>query len=115
MSLKGTMSIYEKMLQNPENRKSTSGTIKQPTPYDSGDIKSPGKQAQQTGEELNPEESAYLQEIDRRMALRSTGKKVPSNSAEDGRIKKLEEEVSELKELVMQVMKTHMKLLEKTK
>ena len=113
MSLKGTMSIYEKMLQNPENRKSTSGTIKQPTPYDSGDIKSPGKQAQQTGEELNSEESAYLQEIDRRMALRSAGKEVPST--DDNRIKKLEEEVSELKELVMQVMKTHMKLLEKTK
>ena len=112
MSISGSMSIYEKMLQNPENRKSSSGTIKQPTPYDSGEINSPAKEARQTGEQLNPEESAYLQEIDRRMALRSSGK--PAASAEEvPRIEKLEKEVSELKELMTEMMKTHMKLLRK--
>lgn len=108
MSITGAASIYEKMLQNPKNRKSSSGTIHQPTPYDTGKAPAPARVA----DHLTSEESAYLSNIDSRMALRAAGKVDESKTTGDiSRIGILEKEVSELKELMTVMMKTQMKLL----
>ena len=112
MSITGAASIYEKMLQNPDNRKSSSGSIKQPTPYDTG-ASLPVSVPKSTGEDLTSEEAAYLASIDSRMALRAAGKPVNESktTGDISRIAILEREVSELKELMTEMMKTHMKLL----
>ena len=106
------MSIYEKMLQTPKNRVSSTGTIKQPSPYDSGSIKAPMSEA---GEKINAEEDAYLASIDQRMAARKKGESVSESdtTSDVSRIVILEKEVKELQTLMTEVMKTHMKLLEK--
>ena len=111
MSLKDVSNMYEKMLENPKNRISSSGTIKQPTPFD-GQANNPIS----TGEDLNTEETDYLADVDRRMALRAAGEEVnESETEEDVRIAKLEKDITELQELMTEMMKTHMKLLEKIK
>lgn len=115
MSISSTMNIYEKMLQTPKNRVSSTGTIKQPSPYDSGSgagVKAPISEA---GEKLNAEEDAYLASIDQRMAARKKGESVSESdtTADVSRIVILEKEVKELQMLMTEVMKTHMKLLEK--
>jgi len=114
MSIIGAASIYEKMLQNPKNRKSTSGTIHQPTPYDTG-ASLPVSVPKETGEDLTGEEAAFLANIDSRMAMRAAGKPVNESktTGDISRIAILEKEVSELKELMTEMMKTHMKLLER--
>lgn len=114
MSINGAMDIYQKMLEKAENRKSSSGMIKQPTPYDSGQISNPVAEA---GEELNPEEEMYLADIDKRMAARAAGNPITESSGTNdvSRIVKLEKEVESLKELMTEMMKTHMKLLRENK
>ena len=104
------------MLQDPKNRKSSSGTIRQPTPYDAG-ASLPVSVPKETGEDLTSEEAAYLANIDSRMAMRKAGNPVnESNTTGDvSRIVKLEKEVSELKELMTEMMRTHMKLLKEIK
>lgn len=118
MSLTDLSNVYEKMLQNPNNRKSSSGTIKQPTPYDSGKLIDPNLTGEQTGDShfLDAEETAYLADIDKRIALRSAGKEANEGKTKDvSRIAKLEKDITELQELMTEMMKTHMKLLEKIK
>ena len=110
-----TMGIYEKMLQNPKNRSSSSGTMKQGTPYDSGSgagVKAPMAEA---GEKLNAEEDAYLANIDERMALRKKGESVSESdtTSDVSRIVILEKEVKKLQMLMTEVMKAHMQLMEK--
>jgi len=112
MSITGAASIYEKMLQDPKNRKSSSGTMRQPTPYDAGASLPASIPA---GEELTSDEAAYLANIDSRMALRAAGKPVNETTGDASRIIKLEQEISELKELMTVMMKTHMKLLKEIK
>ena len=104
--------MYQKMLENPDNRKSSSGSMKQPTPYSDG---KQGPGPTESGEPLNAEENAYLESIDQRMAARRKGEAITESETkpEVSRIVKLEEEVSELKELMVEMMKTHMKLLRK--
>ena len=101
MSISSTMNIYEKMLQKPKNRISTSGTIRQPTPSDTG-IKT-----------SVDEDAAYLADVDRRMALRQKGITEDNQNEKTSRITKLEKEVADLKNLMTEMMKTHMKLLGK--
>ena len=69
----------------------------------------------ESGESLNAEETAYLANIDQRMAMRQKGESVnESDTKQDvSRIGKLEEEVKNLKSLMTVMMKTHMKLLGK--
>ena len=117
MSLTDISKMYENMLREPENRKSSSGQIRQPSPYDSGKMADPSE----TGEEpspVNAEENAYLASIDQRMAARKSGNPITESSETSGdvsRLVKLEKEVSELQELMTEMMKTHIKLLGKLK
>ena len=101
------------MLRDPENRKSSSGTMKQTTPYDSG-VQDTAPQA--TSNSLDTGDVAYLAEVDRRMAARKAGAPIVESgdtSGDGSRIMKLERDIFELKELMTEMMKTHMKLLEK--
>ena len=105
------MSAYEKMLRNPENRISTSGMMKQPTPNDAN-IGAVADLSEVSGnEKLDPEEAAYLSGIDARMKARAAG--TPMN--EGVMTGDLEKRVKQIEELLVEVMKTHMKLIEKLK
>lgn len=116
MSLTDLSNMYEKMLRNPENRKSSSGEMKQPSPYDSGKM---GMEPDvgESSDALSADESSYLADIDRRMAARKAGKPINEKSSDTSddvsRLVKLEKEVSELQELMTEMMKTHIKLLGK--
>lgn len=119
MSLTDLSKMYERMLREPKNRKSSSGEMKQPSPYDSGKM---GQDPSVTGESsdtLNAEENDYLASIDQRMAARKAGHPINEESSETSddvsRLVKLENEVSELQELMTEMMKTHIKLLGKIK
>ncbi len=105
MSMTEVSKLYEKMLQEPTNRKSSTGAVKQPTPYGAMGIQDPNL----AGTGMTAEESANMAAIDARMAKRQDEPVV----AESSRINKLEHDVSELKELMMSLMKTHMEILEK--
>lgn len=111
--------MYEKMLTKPENRKSSSGQIRQPSPYDSGKMGADPSVTGENSDVLNAEENAYLASIDQRMAARKAGAPINEKSSDTkpdiSRIVKLEKEVSELQELVTEMMKTHIKLLGKLK
>ena len=115
MSLTDLSKMYERMLQNPENRKSSSGTMKQVTPYDSGVT---DQTPSDTSKSLDTGDVSYLAEMDRRIAARKAGSPIVESggtSPDDSRIMILENKVSELQELMKEMMKTHMKLLEKVK
>lgn len=114
MSLTDLSKMYQKMLEKPGNRKSSSGTIRQPSPYDSGKMSDPAVTGE-SSEPLNAEENAYLSSIDERMAARRKGEPITESETkpEVSRIVKLESEVFKLKELMTEMMKTHMKLLRK--
>ncbi len=110
--------IYEKMLQNPENRKRS--FIKQPTPFDGHDKVVPKKTVNESDIDAD---DAFFKAVDSRMS-RKKGKSNTSNKIENNinNIEVLEEEiellknrVKELEELVTTVMKTHMKLIKKLK
>ena len=113
MSLTDLSKMYERMLRDPENRKSSSGTMKQTTPYDSG---VQDTAPQDTSNSLDTGDVAYLAEMDRRIAARKSGAPIVKSGDTSGdvsRIMILENKVSELQELMKEMMKTHMKLLEK--
>ena len=124
MSILKNLETYEKMLQDPKNRVSSSGKIKQPAPTVSElngvaagkklDTSNLPEESNRQGnlEDISEEEQSYLSAIDKRMALRREGK-LPDISSKDDRILKLEKQVNEIQELLIEVMKTHMKLLDK--
>jgi hypothetical protein len=102
-------SAYEKMLKNPQNRISTSGMMKQPMPNESN-IGATADLSKIPGKDLtDPVEDAYMADVDARMKARASG--TPLN--EGVMIGSLEKRVKEIEELLVEVMKTHMKLLEK--
>jgi hypothetical protein len=114
MSLTKTAQLYEKMLQNPENRKRS--FVRQPMPGDEelGGVKPPVDEAAGISEE----DDAWIRDVDKRVANKgskgaSATAAAPSNISEAKRIKKLEEEVAELKELMTTIMKQHLKLIGK--
>lgn len=107
--------IYAKMLQDPKNRVKTQ--IKQPTPFDDPQVKNVVNQKEQPKEEpeklteISGEDKAFLDDLDKRMALRAAGKKFPVQN--NNRVKNLENRIKELEEAVKLVMDTHMKLISK--
>ena len=111
MSLTDLSNMYQKMLTKPENRKSSSGEIKQPSPYDSG----PGPVTEgKSTDSLTSDDDAYLADVDKRIAARKAGAPINEQpKPETSRLVKLEKEVSELQELMTEMMKTHIKLLGK--
>jgi hypothetical protein len=124
MSLMDAQKAYEKMLQDPKNRVSTQGKIKQPTPYSDGIAKDPdGTRLEEDSNVLTAEEQATMDAIDQRMARRQQGDgviRVEGGPVSESRFEKLEKDnrkmkkqISEIQELMMDMMKAHMKLMEK--
>lgn len=128
MSLNKSQELYENMLKKSENRGSSSGTMRQPTPFDdpgmSAEINS-GKvdtsnidtPEQNTEHDVSPEEQAYFSAIDQRMADRQKGK-LPAKAGarasarvDESRIDKIEYQVKEMQDLLIEIMKAQMKLL----
>ena len=107
--MSGVQSIYEKMLQNPSNRRVS--TIRQPTPFDGHDKVVPKKEVKQKVDE----DDAFFRAVDRRMANKSTSTSSINESLIDTasakKIAKLEARIDELEELVTIMMKQQMKLM----
>ena len=122
MSLSKSQEIYEKMLKNPKNRTNSSGQMRQPSPFDDPEIRGGDIDTSKIEESQDPktadvsqEEQTYLAEIDRRMALRREGKPAADTRAsapvDESRIDKIENQVKEMQELLIEIMKAQMKLL----
>jgi hypothetical protein len=89
-------SAYEKMLQNPDNRVSSSGTMKQPMP--SGRDTGGADMTKIPEQKIDPhaaEENSYLAGVDARMAARQQGAPVNENT------NSLEKRVKEIEELLV--------------
>lgn len=110
MSMNNVANLYEKMLQNPKNRQSSQGKVKQPSPYSDMGMADPNESIEDKG--ILPEDLAMMSAVDKRMAKRASGeiKDIPVGN---NRLEKLEKDVNELKELVTEMMKVHIKLLNK--
>lgn len=118
---KAIQNIYEKMLQNPDNRKIS--RMKQPMPSQRELMGgSSGKEVDTKNVKEEQDDSIdndFFAAVDRRMAMKKEGK-IPDSSSGHGnslneaavkKISKLEARVNELEELVTTMMKTQMKLI----
>jgi hypothetical protein len=115
MSIKGALSAYEKMLQDPANRRSSSGQMKQPMPNSTDTLGADSSQVPEAPVDtsISAEEMAAMSEIDSRMAARKAGKLPPIQEEIPVANSDLERRVTEIEQLLVEVMKTHMKLLGK--
>jgi hypothetical protein len=104
-------SAYEKMLQNPDNRVSSAGMMKQPTPGNADTAGADISQVQDVKESgTNPEEAAYFAGIDARMAARKDGSPVNETLTVKSDV---ETRLKEVEDLLVEVMKVHMKIIKK--
>lgn len=125
-ALSKSQEIYENMLKNPKNRTSSSGQVKQPSPFEDAEIRGGNIDTSKIEESQDPkagdvsqDEQNYLSEIDRRMKLRKEGKMAPPADTpagaharvDESRIDKIENQVKEIQDLLMEIMKAQMKLL----
>ena len=111
MSILGAMEKYEKMLQNPKNRTSTTDQMvkmKQDSPYESVGIQDPETALVEEG--ISPEDRSMFASMDKGMQARWNNNE---GGGENRRIDNLEKQIAEMQELLVTVMKTHMKLLDK--
>jgi hypothetical protein len=109
MSLLDIADKYEKMLKDPNKRKTSTGQMKQPTPYDEIGIPDPDTQIE---EGVSAEEKAYLAEIDRRVSQRQQG---TGTVNENDRLVKMEKSLNDIKDLLVEMMKAQMQILESKK
>lgn len=102
-------SIYEKMLQKPENRRVS--TMRQPTPFDGHDKVAP--KAKPKKEDVPNADDAFFRQVDQRMASKKSGGSTSQlvEQASANRIAKLESRIDELEELVTIMMKQQMKMM----
>lgn len=101
-------SIYEKMLQEPKNRRVS--TIKQPTPFDGHDKVAP--KAKPKKEDVPDADDQFFRAVDQRMATKKSGTSTPLvEQASANKIAKLEARIDELEELVTIMMKQQMKMM----
>ena len=107
MSLTKYAEMYEKMLQNPENRKRSH--IRQPMPGDAG-IGADAPVVSESKLSID-EEDSWIKEVDRKMSLKKAGAAQPINEVD--RLTKIEKDINELKELMTKIMETQMKLISK--
>ena len=107
--------IYAKMLKDPKNRVSSSGSIRQPTPFDSGGGPPGVRRPMDEASMVSAEEQAFLSAVDRRMAeKKSRGEELGEGTVPEGlneEIISLKGRVKELEELVTVMMKQQMKLM----
>lgn len=101
--------IYEKMLQNPNNRKSSSGMLKQPTPFDGHDKVVPKNESTKSDTSAD---DAFFRAVDSRLANKKGDTSSPIiEQASANKISKLEKRIDELEDLVTIMMKQQMKLM----
>jgi hypothetical protein len=114
MGLLDIATAYEKMLQNPENRKNSSGTMKQgkPSMSEAQGVGSSNKPRPKTIEDAD---DRWLKEIDKRMAtkkgLYDKVNEVTGNAGSNV----LLNEMREIKKMMKMVMDVNLKVLERLK
>jgi hypothetical protein len=106
MSIKGAMSAYEKMLENPANRRSTAGELKQPMPGSVAEAESgvPSSPAPATIEDAD---DLWMKDLDRKMAARK------NQIVENAGNSQILNELKEVKEMLKMVLDVNMKLIQK--
>jgi hypothetical protein len=104
--------LYEKMLINPKNRQSSSGSIKQPTPYDNNDLDIGPDPNTTLDDSVSPEERAFMAAVDKRVQAKNEGRKYDDSG---DKLDKIEKDISEIKDLLVEMMKTHLQILENKK
>ena len=98
-------SAYEKMLQIPANRVSSSGQMNQPMP--SGRDTAGANMSAVSEQKIDPataEEDAYLRSVDQRMKVRQQGTVNENTNS-------LEKRVKDIEELLVEIMKVQTKLI----
>ena len=106
MSIQGAMSAYEKMLQNPANRRSTSGELKQPMP---NLAEAQGHASKNNTPTIEDADDLWIKQLDRKMARK---KNLNESEGNDDQILQA---LNEVKELLKTVMNVNLKVLEKLK
>jgi len=102
---------YEKMLRDPNKRKTTTGQIKQPTPYDEMGIPDPDSGID---DGLSAQEKAFMAEVDRRVSRKQQGMLNEGGMSGD-RLAKMEKSLNDIKDLLVEMMKAQMQILENKK
>ena len=108
MSIAGAMSAYEKMLENPANRRNTSGELKQPTPNAQGEVAESAT--------IEDADDRWIKGLDVAMAARknkaaSAYEKMNENT--ENTENQVLNELKEVKEMLKMVLDANLKLLKK--
>ena len=109
MSINKALSAYEKMLADPKNQVSTAGQLRQNTPFGAG----PNGIREQVipkkaSDQIDPADQEFLNSVDNRMVAKAKGLPVTEQLNGD-----LENRLKEVENLLIEVMKVHVKIIEK--
>ena len=104
---------YEKMLQNPENRKSSSGMLKQQAPS----LAEASGQAKPKDQPIREDaDDRWMKELDKRMDARKQRLNEAGDYSNIGfQIKNLSKDLKEIKDMLKMVLDANLKLLQKVK
>lgn len=116
MGLLDVATAYEKMLQNPENRKNTSGTLNQETPSLT-EAQSGVGSAKPRPKTIEDADDRWMKELDKRMERKqqleegTRGKGLTDKQMGDARHKIIVKELKEIKKMMKMVMDVNLKVL----
>lgn len=113
MGLMDIANKYEKMLENPANRASSAGRLKQQKPTLA---EAQGAGSPKSSPTIEDADDLWVQELDRRMAAKKQRLKNKINEAtSNAGTNQLLEEVREMKEMLKLVLDANLQLMEKLK
>jgi hypothetical protein len=113
MGLMDIANKYEKMLENPANRVSSAGRLKQQKP---SLAEAQGAGSSKDTPTVEDADDLWVKELDRRMATRKQNLKNRINEAtSNAGTNQLLKEVREMKEMMKLVLDANLKLMEKLK
>jgi len=101
MSIQGAMSAYEKMLENPANRRSSAGEMKQPGP----DAVESGTPTIEDADDL------WIKQLDKRIALKKNMQEQISPPTVNNDL--ILNELKEVKDMLKMVLEVNLKLIKK--
>jgi hypothetical protein len=113
MGLMDIANKYEKMLENPANRTSSAGRLKQQKP---SLAEAQGAGSSNTAPTVEDADDIWVKELDKRMAARKQRLKERVNeSTSNAGTNQLLQEMKEVKEMLKMVLDANLQLMEKLK
>ena len=107
MSIQGAMTAYEKMLENPANRRSSAGELKQATP---GMSEAEGGSPMGGTPTIEDADDLWVKELDKRIARKKNMQEQIGTPANNDLVLN---ELREVKEMLKMVLDVNLKLLKK--